>query len=707
MRTVESNENKHSLLEFFEPGFVPLVGVGDKPKAPTIKWQNPESRLSWDKVRNAAGVAGILKEGFYIVDLDNEHADRIIDIIKSEGVKCRIHTTTKGYHVIFRKGSPYDIKPHTSSGRVTGLIPLCGLGYEGSGEHVVGKVDYLAQNLIILKLQGEFRNVVYETDEIEVCPAWLQPLAVAKKNNTDFFIRFDGLGEGDGRNEALFSFIGKAKTRGLSYADFVDCCRIINTYVFAVPFDAAEFEAVTRREAWENFKVRKGAGRPKGSRNKDKAANYVPTADGKVPFPKDEETEKPAYDVVAAELIDKFNIKRIDSKLHVYRNGVYRLPALERGGNILEHELEKSYVGMNNKTVNEVIGSIERQCLGSSYQADAKYINFRNGILNLETGELQEHAPDIVTINQVPHNLNPAAKSDLLEGFLTDIAAGDNEVKALLEEIAGASLYRGTLFDTMPILTGSGCNGKSTFISMLQNVVGVGNWSAVDIRYFDTDVNKFRVKELQGVTVNFSDDSSDLYIKDSSNLKKIISGNTISAEGKGKDAFNFNPYATVVISVNEMPRIKDAAGATTRRFLMVPFEAKFENPDYEMGKKLAAEEVAEALIVLGVNALQRVLKANSYTIPEKSRAALEEYKQENDSVKYFLDANTGEDGDCYIWGMSTEGVYRAYQSFCYDNGIEPMKQQTMSRRIIEYTKGSLKQQRNPNTQRRERVFVRR
>ena len=41
--------------------------------------------------------------------------------------------------------------------------------------------------------------------------------------------------------------------------------------------------------------------------------------------------------------------------------------------------------------------------------ADARYIAFANGVLDLETGLLQPNTPDLLIPNVIPHNWNPEA----------------------------------------------------------------------------------------------------------------------------------------------------------------------------------------------------------------------------------------------------------------------------------------------------------
>ena len=68
-----------------------------------------------------------------------------------------------------------------------------------------------------------------------------------------------------------------------------------------------------------------------------------------------------------------------------------------------------------------------------------------------------------------------------------------------------------------------------------------------------------------GKLANIGHDISDQYIRDTSLLKKLITGEVVKAEEKGKPAINFVPYAMQIYSANDMPRMKDPIGAMLRR----------------------------------------------------------------------------------------------------------------------------------------------
>lgn len=108
--------------------------------------------------------------------------------------------------------------------------------------------------------------------------------------------------------------------------------------------------------------------------------------------------------------------------------------------------------------------------------ADANLIAFRNGLYDLATDELLPFSPDHVITNMIPWDYNPEAYSELCDKTLNKISCQDDEIRALLEECIGYCFFRQNELSKSFFLTGSGSNGKSTFLDMVKNVLGRPNY---------------------------------------------------------------------------------------------------------------------------------------------------------------------------------------------------------------------------------------
>lgn len=175
---------------------------------------------------------------------------------------------------------------------------------------------------------------------------------------------------------------------------------------------------------------------------------------------------------------------------------------------------------------------LEVVCVGEEQAAALNLFAFNNGIYDINTDSLEPFSPQYIITNKIPWNYNPDAKSDLVDSVLDRLSCGDADIKELLKEVAGACLYRSAAIGggKAAILVGDKSNGKSTFLHMVQTMLGKDNYSAIDLGELK---DRFSTIMLYGKLANIGDDISNEYIADTSILKKMITGEVIKAEQKG------------------------------------------------------------------------------------------------------------------------------------------------------------------------------
>ena len=229
-------------------------------------------------------------------------------------------------------------------------------------------------------------------------------------------------------------------------------------------------------------------------------------------------------------------------------------------------------------------------------------------------------------------------------------------------------------------LTGEKANGKSTFLQMVQDVLGTQNVSTLGLDELD---ERFSVATMFGKLANIGDDISDdfLHGKAIAHFKKIVSGNMVKAEHKGQDPFFYKPTVKLIFSANQIPRMKDRTGAVLRRMVIIPFNATFskDDPDYDpyIAWKLKDVEVMEYLIKVGLDGLKRILENHSFTQSKKVDAEIKEYTEYNNPILLFL-AETEQDE---IINQETRLVHSQYEIFCNDNGFQSMGLATFTKEI--------------------------
>ena len=304
-------------------------------------------------------------------------------------------------------------------------------------------------------------------------------------------------------------------------------------------------------------------------------------------------------------------------------------------------------------------------------QSPATLIAFNNGILDVESMAFREnYTPDDVIPNVIPHDWNPYAHSDLLYNTLWKMSCGDDATFLNLSEFMGMCMMRSVKhLPYFPVLIGEGANGKSTYIGLLKDMVGMANISGLQPKDIAA---KFLGAHIVGKTANLGDDIASGYLddKDCSVIKSVATGDLMFTDVKGTKGFHFEPYCTMVFSCNAFPRLADTTPGFMRRLFPIEFNAVFSknDPDFDptIGEKLRDEETLQYACVLAVEGLRRALYQNSPTPNEMSEAMKGEIAREaNTCLQWVHDFNINAE---WIIGKTKEEVYGSYVSWCETNG---------------------------------------
>ena len=319
-------------------------------------------------------------------------------------------------------------------------------------------------------------------------------------------------------------------------------------------------------------------------------------------------------------------------------------------------------------------------------QADPRFIRFKNGVLDIDTGQLVDNPCDYLLLNVIPHNWNPEAKSELVDSTFYSIAQNNEAVVANLWEMFGLALYRGHDVSRMILLQGSGANGKSTLLDMLRHMLGEDNCFSLSI----CDLGeKFQLVPAMGKLALIGDDISNDYVngKACAVMKKFVTGDTVNDQYKGGATFQFKPYATLIYSCNEIPKFADGTYGFERRIHPIPLLARFTPSnagfDPNLSEKLKEEPCIEYALAKAIEALCRCRANMSLTANVLSKKMAQEIVNDNDSVRAFFDG-TKSDVTSFV-GKTNISVYSSYDSWCRDNGVEPLGKSNFSKKLCAHT----------------------
>lgn len=578
--------------------------------------------LPWDKVSGYKSFGGLLNKGFIDISFDTEErSKKFLKMMEDNEWKCMVveNPSNKHIHSYWRIPDNWNDKNGVDKKLSCGLIA-----------DIHNKGTYIP-----LKVDGVERKPIIEPDDVEEVPEELYPV--------DTKIELLKLKEGEGRNEELFRYILVLQNKAFDKEVVKRILHNTNKFVFDDPLPERELDNILRDGAFDK------------------------------PIFFNDKTF--LHDVFGRYLISEYHIKRIDGQLHIYDKGIYK-----PGYRLIENKMVEVVPGLKAASRKEVLTFLEIYIPENTVipETEANYIAFKNGVLDISSGELLPFDPNHIITNMIPWNYDKSAYSEDCDKMLNRISCNDKAIRMLLEECVGYCFFRNNKLQKAFILTGEKSNGKSTFIKTLNRLLGDENISAIDLKNLGDRFNK---ATLYKKLANIDNDISDEFVSDPSLFKKIVSGDKITGEYKGQAIFEFNPYAKLIFGANTLPRIKDRTFAVQRRLVVIPFKATFsadsEGYDSNIQSKLDTRESIEYMIKLGVEGLKRILKNQGFTSSEEVNKELEAYKEYNNPVIAFLKEIPEDE----ILNHSIKDVFIKYELFCRGSGFIPYSRPEFTKAI--------------------------
>ena len=394
-------------------------------------------------------------------------------------------------------------------------------------------------------------------------------------------------------------------------------------------------------------------------------------------------------------------------QLYRYDKGVYRPDGEEF---ILQHTQQKLDEFDNTNRRSETVGFLKVADRQDSMKINQeKYIlNLNNGLLDISTGEMQQHTPDYLSTTRIPieYNKNAAYMTDkdgktiigtatdqegntiewprlsepgkVITRFIDSIVPAD--CSNLIYEIAGNCLIPDRQYEKTFMFTGEGENGKGTLLRLITALIGKDNVSSIPLQ--ELDENRFARVQMFGKLANIFADLEDGDIENSKYFKMVTSGEPMFAERKNENGFDFYPHATMVFSCNNLPRSKDTSHGFYRRWEFIPFNNRFDRQSgarvNNLIETLVTPQNLSALLCLSIEGLDRLQKNGGFSTCKATEDTMAKYKTMNDSVHAFVED--------FLVEMLTEIVtkstlYKKYTTYCKDNGNQPASNIEFNKRL--------------------------
>ena len=341
----------------------------------------------------------------------------------------------------------------------------------------------------------------------------------------------------------------------------------------------------------------------------------------------------------------------------------------------VQRTIEMEGLPVNSTLVNGVSEVLKTEI----FKADHKFnlghvetINAVNGqiVPDGDGWRLEPHCREHYRTTQIPVEFDPTARAPRWAKFLDEIFRDDEdqaEKADALMEMMGYTLMSHARHELFALMIGSGGNGKSVVLSVLEALCGGENVAGVQPSNFD---RSFQRAHLDQKLANIVTEIKQGEVIADAELKGIVSGEKSTVEHKFQDPFDMHPFATCWFGTNHMPHTRDFSDALFRRALILTFNRVFTDREKDPGLKDALQSELPGILNMALAAYRRAA-TRGFTKPVSSEEAKHEWRLEADQVAMFVeDRCTRQTGAKEL----ASDLFTAYQEWAGKNGVK----QTMS-----------------------------
>lgn len=489
------------------------------------------------------------------------------------------------------------------------------------------QVDYKTGHQYAIVKRGGIereRNKELTLKGLPELPPILYPLTSQKEN-------LSGMIDGDGRNNALFRHLGFVR-RAYPDVDVNNIADFINETTFKEKFKEKELKAIVKS-----------------------AKKY--------------KYETPKKDIIKLSqfVIEKLDIKLYNAQLFFKQENKY----ISDNRLLLQKINEFCMLRKNQDT--EILHQITKFVEEVNTAEKELPILIRNGMII--DGEFISSEEVAFSPFYLDVKFDSTAYDENVNRFLNDISYERPELRQTLEEILGLILLTAKFPHHVFFFIGSGYNGKSTFLEMINNFVGeLGQNLSLDAFNDPTSV-----ASLIGKLVNCTDETDGVYIDRCKGYKSLASGNTITVRPIYSKPVKVQNTATLILSTNNMPKFNDRTNGFYRRLVIIPFDFKITEKISNLDELLSTDNAKSYILNLALKGVKRI-KDNEYKLTKNEilEEALQNYKLDTDHVAGFVKEYT------IIDGKETKKVFADYQEYCGEIGTYPLSLASFTSRLKEF-----------------------
>ena len=371
--------------------------------------------------------------------------------------------------------------------------------------------------------------------------------------------------------------------------------------------------------------------------------------------------------------------------------------------------------GFTSHLISDVVNLTQAYITHTYWDDDADRLAFRNGVLEISTGEFLEHDAEHYLTWGLDFDYDPNADSGPIIQWLSRTQYGDEaRVQVLRAWLKACLVGQGHELQRFMEVIGPGGRGKSTFANLCCALIGNGNYASTTLNQLEQ--SRFEIASIKGKRLTLINDS-ERYGGSAQIFKALTGGDNLRFEEKNKNVGEPFVYTgMVMVCANEPIQTTDNTSGLTRRRLTVEFNRPLWDKNSEAKEMIKLEngvvkglwksylpglvnwvlgmttqEMREYLLdtyekVPSLKKVRNEILLNSNNLIEWLQA---EIVHESDSVssvgKKIPAAKDAKERYC----NSNYHLYASYCAYCEDTGSKPVGQKRFISLLLDCCKNQL------------------
>ncbi|MNH87236.1 hypothetical protein D3C73_397150 [compost metagenome] len=303
---------------------------------------------------------------------------------------------------------------------------------------------------------------------------------------------------------------------------------------------------------------------------------------------------------------------------------------------------------------------------GRSAPPANEIVAFPNGMIHAPTLTWMPHTPQLFTLNQLPIHYDVAAPHP--ERWLAWLNSlwSDAEAVNLVQEILGLSLVPDTSLQKIIMFYGPPRAGKGVLTSIMQDLLGPANFVSPGLSSLGEN---FGTQSLLGKLMAFVPDARlDMSARRNGVTQTLlaISGeDSQTVPRKHVTAWHGKLPIRFLITTNEIPQLRDDAGALMARIVPVVFDRSFVGKE-SRGLKASLREELPGILVWSLEGYRRLKKRGDFVLPAGSQELIGRMGAVFSQMGTFIE-------DCAILDDDAQVLFSdlfiAYQLWAEEQGL--------------------------------------